>query len=107
MYSRKQAPATSCPVPISTSSLVPTATNLNLPIAFRKGKHQCTYPISSFVSYDHLSPSLFSFVAFIDSITTPKTVHEALSHPGWSDAMMEEMNALDANGTWSSVNLPT
>lgn len=29
--------------------------SLDLPIAFQKGKCQCTDPISSFVSCDHLS----------------------------------------------------
>ena len=32
-----------------------------------------------------------------------KCVHEALSHPGWSSVMIEEMNALDDNGTWDLV----
>ena len=78
----------------------------DLPIALRKGKRQCTCPISSFVSYDHLSPSSFSFVASLDHVSIPKTVHEALSHPDWHDAMIEEMNALNANGTWDLVHLP-
>ena len=54
-----------------------------------------------------MSPSSFSFVAFLDHVSIPKTVQEALSHPGWRDAMIEEMNALDANGTWDLVNLAT
>ena len=37
----------------------------------------------------------------------PKTVHEALVHSGWRDAMIEKMNALDVNGTWTLENLPT
>ena len=36
----------------------------------------------------------------------PKSIHVALSHPGWRDAMIEEMNALDTNGTWDLVDLP-
>ncbi|MGZ7362318.1 reverse transcriptase domain-containing protein, partial [Streptococcus pyogenes] len=48
-----------------------------------------------------------SFIASLDSITVPKTVHEALSHPGWHNAMIEEMNALDDNGTWKLVDLPS
>ena len=31
--------------------------------------------------------------------------HEALSHPGWRSAMIEEMNALNGNGTWDLVKL--
>ena len=81
------------------------SSDLDLLITLRKGKRQCTYPISSFVTYDHLSPSSFSFVASLDHVSIPKTIQEALSHPGWRDAMIEEMNALDTNGTWNLVNL--
>ncbi|GJQ97808.1 retrovirus-related pol polyprotein from transposon TNT 1-94 [Tanacetum coccineum] len=35
----------------------------------------------------------------------PKTVGEALDHSGWCAAMIEEMNALDHNGTWALVDL--
>ena len=35
------------------------------------------------------------------------TFQEALSHPGWRSAMIEEMDALDGNGTWNLVHLPT
>ena len=38
-------------------------------------------------------------------MTIPKTVNEALSHPRWRSAMIEEMKALDVNGTWDLVNL--
>ena len=30
-----------------------------------------------------------------------------MSHPGWRSAMIEEMDALDGNGTWNLVHLPT
>lgn len=63
--------------------------------------------MSSFVSYNCLSSSSRSFIASLDSISIPKTVHEAISHPGWHRAMIEEMNALDVNGTWNLVNLPS
>ena len=42
----------------------------------------------------------------LDLISLPHTVHEALSHPGWRSAMVEEMQALDDNGTWNLVQLP-
>ena len=31
---------------------------------------------------------------------------EALAHPGWRGAMIEEMNALTNSGTWDLVRLP-
>ena len=30
-----------------------------------------------------------------------------MSHPGWRSAMIEEMDALNGNGTWNLVHLPT
>ncbi|KAM7509738.1 hypothetical protein LguiB_008613 [Lonicera macranthoides] len=104
VYSRRR-PADSCPPPASSSSSDSVPSN-DLPIALRKGKRQCTYPVSSCVSYDHLSHSSYSFIAFLDSISVPKTVNEAISHPGWRNAMIEEMDALDKNGTWDLVTLP-
>ena len=35
------------------------------------------------------------------------TVREALSHPSWHSVMVDEMQALDDNGTWDLVPLPT
>ena len=81
--------------------------NDDLPIALRKDKQQCAHPISSFVSYNHLSFSSCSFIASLDSISLPNTVREALSDPGWLSAMVDEMQALDDNGMWDLVSLPT
>ena len=46
------------------------------------------------------------FIASLDSISLPNKVSEALTHPGWRSAMIEEMNALTDNGTWDLVCLP-
>ena len=81
-------------------------TSDDLPIALRKGKRSCTYPISSYVSYNQLSPASRSFIASLDSITIPTTLHQALSHSGWRAAMEEEMMALEQSGTWTLVDLP-
>ncbi|CAM8896855.1 unnamed protein product [Rhodiola kirilowii] len=93
---------TTSDAPISSSSDPPLSDDL--PIALRKGTRTCTYPISSFVSYDRLSGSSRSFIASLASV--PNSVSEALAHSGWRDAMVEEMNALDANGTWVLTDLP-
>ena len=37
----------------------------------------------------------------------PNTFQEALSHLGWRSAMIEKMDALNENGTWNLVHLPT
>nr|CAN63852.1 hypothetical protein VITISV_004832 [Vitis vinifera] len=36
-----------------------------------------------------------------------QSTHEALSHPGWRQAMVDEMAALHSNGTWDLVVLPS
>ncbi|XP_070029369.1 uncharacterized mitochondrial protein AtMg00810-like [Nicotiana sylvestris] len=41
-----------------------------------------------------------------DSIFVPKTVKEALNHPRWFDAMLEEIHALEDNHIWDLVDLP-
>ena len=43
----------------------------------------------------------------LDSISLPNIVREALSHPGWRSAMVDEMQTLNDNGTWDLVPLPT
>ncbi|TYK28330.1 Cysteine-rich RLK (RECEPTOR-like protein kinase) 8 [Cucumis melo var. makuwa] len=78
--------------------------NDDLPIALWKGKCTCTYPISSFVSYTQLSSPTYSFITSLDSTSIPNFVREALSHLGWRSAMIEEMTALDDNGTWGLVS---
>ncbi|XP_070026458.1 uncharacterized protein [Nicotiana sylvestris] len=45
-------------------------------------------------------------IASLDSISVPKTVKKALNHLGWSDAMLEEIHALEDNHTWDLVDLP-
>ena len=103
VYSRPQNPLVSSPT-LATSSSNPIQSD-NLPIALRKGKCQCTHPISSFVSYNHLLSSSCSFVASLNSISFTNTVREALSQPGWCSAMVEEMQALDDNDLWDLVPL--
>ena len=54
-----------------------------------------------------MSSQSCSFIASLDSISLPNKVSEALAHPGWCNAMIEEMDALTDNGTWNLVRLPT
>ncbi|RVX21101.1 Retrovirus-related Pol polyprotein from transposon TNT 1-94 [Vitis vinifera] len=106
VYSRRPVTTDTCPTPAPSSS--DPSSDLDLPISFRKGKQHCKsiYSIANFVSYDHLSSSSSVLVAFIDSISVPKTVTEALNHPGWKNAMLEEICALEDNHTWKLVDLP-
>ena len=105
VYSQCQNPPVSNPTPTASSS--DPVQNDDLLIALRKCKCQCAHPISLFVSYNHLSTFSCSFIASLDSISLPNTVCEALSHPGWINAMVNEMQASYDNGTWDLVPLPT
>ncbi|RVX16266.1 Retrovirus-related Pol polyprotein from transposon RE1 [Vitis vinifera] len=82
VYSRRPVTTDTCPAPASSSS--DPSNDLDLPISLRKGKRHCKsiYSIANFVSYDHVSSSSSVLVASIDSISVPKTVTEALNHPG-------------------------
>ncbi|KAJ9671119.1 hypothetical protein PVL29_027218 [Vitis rotundifolia] len=106
VYSR--GPVTTDTCPTATPSSSDPSSDLDLPISLRKGRRQCksTYSIANFVSYDHLSSSSSVFVASIDSISIPKTVIEALNHPGWKNAMLEEIHALEDNHSWKLIELP-
>ena len=42
----------------------------------------------------------------MSSVSLPKTIHEALSHPGWKQATVEEIDALHSTSTWDLVTLP-
>ena len=97
VYSGHQNPPVSSPTPAASSSN--PIQNDDLPIALRKGKRQCAHPISSFVYYNHLSSSSCSFIASLYSLSLPNTVYEALSYPNWRSVMVNEMQALDDNGT--------
>ena len=68
--------------------------------------------VNVFIQFPHFAPitsCLFSPVIFasLDSISLPNTFQESLSHLGWRSAMIEEMYALNGNGTWNLVHLPT
>ena len=43
----------------------------------------------------------------MSSVVIPKNVNEALDHPGWRQAMIAEMQALESSHTWELVPLPS
>ena len=63
------------------------------------------HPIYNFMIYLRLSSSYSAFVSTLSSVSVPQSVHEALSHLGWKQAMVEEMTALHSSGTWDLVTL--
>lgn len=42
----------------------------------------------------------------LDKVKVPNYIYEALSIPEWRSAVMEEIRALEKNGTWEIVELP-
>ena len=103
VYCHRQKPPTETSTPPSD----PTLNLASFPIALRKGKHSCTsHPISQFVSYGHLSPSLYAFTTSLNFTIVPKFVQEAMSISSWESAMEVEMSTLSENTTWSLVTHP-
>nr|XP_033513914.1 uncharacterized protein C6orf132 homolog [Nicotiana tomentosiformis] len=100
-------PADSHPAPnlANTADLSP----LNQPIALRKGIRSTLNPNPYYVglSYHRLSSSHCAFVSSLSFVSIPKSTGEALSHPGWRQAMIDEMSALYMSGTWELVPLPS
>ena len=101
-----EAPADSLPIPsASPTPALPLADNL--PIALWKGNRSTSnpHPIYNFLSYHRLSSPYSAFVSTISSISLPKNTNEVLSHPGWRQAMVNEVAALHSTGTWDLVVL--
>ncbi|KAJ9701155.1 hypothetical protein PVL29_006480 [Vitis rotundifolia] len=103
-----EAPADSLPIPSASPAPALPSPN-DFPIAVRKGIRSTRnpHPIYNFLSYHRLSSPYSAFVSTISSVSLPKSTHEALSHPGWRQAMVDEMAALHSNGTWDLVVLPS
>ena len=94
-------------MPQSFPALVPQSSD-DLPIAIRKDTRSTSnpQPLYNFLSFHCLSLPYFAFVSTLSSVSTPKSISEALSHPGWKQVMTEEMDALYSNDTWELVALP-
>ena len=102
-----EAPADLLPIPsASPDPALPLADNL--PIALRKCNCSTSnpHPIYNFLSYHRLSSPYSAFVSTISSVSLPKNTNEALSHPGWRQAMVDEMAALHSTDTWDLVVFP-
>ena len=112
-YHRRPRPATvetpSDSLPLSDSPVAPVQSPpASPPIAIHKGIRSTRnpHPVYNFLSYHRLSTPYYAFVSSLDSISIPKTTDEALAHPGWRKAMLDEMAALHSNNTWDLVPLP-
>ncbi|XP_074336132.1 uncharacterized protein LOC141673295 [Apium graveolens] len=111
VYSRRSRPndgSRDIVPPAFTLLVDPSPTSdLELPLALRKGIQKCTqHPISASVSYSCISPSYSVSLSTMDTYPLPKTCKEALSNLGWKLAMLEELAALEENKTWEFVHPP-
>ena len=93
--------------PSSTTPVLPSPADP--PILIRKGTRSSRnhHLIYTFLSYHCLSSPNSAFISTLSSVSLPNTIQEALSHPGYKKAMVEEMVALYSTGTWDLVPLPT
>ena len=66
-----------------------------------------SHPLSSHVSYQHLSPSYKTFCCAISSLVEHTFYYQAMSDPKWQAAMVVEIVALEANNTWTLTLFPT
>ncbi|WKA05692.1 hypothetical protein VitviT2T_023641 [Vitis vinifera] len=64
------------------------------------------YPLANYVSYHRYKPTYRSFVAQHSAVTEPRSYSEAAAHPKWQEVTRSELQALQANDTWSLTPLP-
>ncbi|KAK8943073.1 hypothetical protein KSP39_PZI008985 [Platanthera zijinensis] len=93
---------TAPPLPVPTSDSDSDDADLHMPLAsLKKGKTTFTqHPISNHAAYHHLTTSHQTFVSSLSLVIIPKTCQEALGILVWTQAMRDEMSALDKNHTW-------
>ena len=94
-------------MPRSSLAPVPSLSD-DLLIAIRKGMRSTSnpHPVYNLLSFIRLSLTYFAFVSTLSFVSTPQSTSKALSHPGWKQAITEEMDVLYSNGTWELVTLP-
>ena len=66
-----------------------------------------SHPLSSHVSYQHLSPFYKSLCCSISSTVEPSFYYQVVFDPKWQEAMAVELVALEPNNTWTLTPLPT
>lgn len=62
--------------------------------------------MENYLSCHSFSPSQVTFLAKIFAHKEPKSFAKAILDPNWILAMNKELEALEANSTWTLVPLP-
>jgi len=57
--------------------------------------------------YTNDTQPFYTCLSSISFVSIPKSVGDALAHPGWRQDMLDEISALQNNGTWDLVPLPS
>ncbi|KAK9929256.1 hypothetical protein M0R45_026360 [Rubus argutus] len=65
------------------------------------------HSIANVLSYDKLSPAHKAFTVNISLDKEPQNFSQAILDSRWKEAMNKEIQALQDNGTWSLVSLPS
>ena len=79
----------------------------DIPIVIRKSTRSTRNPSPHYnvSSYHRLFQLFYTCLSSISFVSIPKSVGDALAHPGWRRATLDEMNVLQNNGTWDLVYL--
>ncbi|PKI72647.1 hypothetical protein CRG98_007024 [Punica granatum] len=59
-----------------------------------------------YLSYSSVSNRYLAYVSALDSKVEPTSYRDAAANPRWKQAMVEEIKALESNGTWTIESLP-
>lgn len=65
------------------------------------------YTLGNYISYQHISPNYAAYLSKFSTEVEPRSYEEAIKDQRWVEAMKMEIKALEDNGTWELVNLPT
>ncbi|RVW65334.1 Retrovirus-related Pol polyprotein from transposon TNT 1-94 [Vitis vinifera] len=63
------------------------------------------HPIGNYVTYEGLSPSYRTFATSLDDTQVPNTIQETLKISELKNAVQDEIDALEKNGTWTITDL--
>ncbi|RVW42526.1 Retrovirus-related Pol polyprotein from transposon TNT 1-94 [Vitis vinifera] len=69
-------------------------------------RHLLTHFLSLRLHLPRLCLLLMTYPLLFGKVLALLSTHEALSHPGWRQAMVDEMAALHSNGTWILLFYP-